>query len=68
MKSPYTKRSQDSKRKVFTVRTTGSMFLFGPELEILDTREFQRLAGIKQLGTSYFVFRGAVHTLSLIHI
>lgn len=62
MRSPYTKRSQDSKRKVFTVRTTGSVFLFGPELEILDTREFQRLAGIKQLGTSYFVFRGAVHT------
>jgi hypothetical protein len=38
------------------------VFLFGPELEILDTPEFQRLAGIKQLGTSYFVFRGAVHT------
>jgi hypothetical protein len=62
MKSPYRKRPQDSKGKVFTVRTTGSVFLFGPELEILDTREFQRLAAIKQLGTSYFVFRGAVHT------
>jgi HD superfamily phosphohydrolase len=47
---------------VFTVRTSGSVYLFGPELDILDTVEFQRLAGIKQLGTSYFVFRGAVHS------
>src|SRR5437588_11457218 len=62
MQSPYTKRPEDSRWKVFTIPTTGSVLLFGPELEILDTREFQRLAGIKQLGTSYFVFRGAVHT------
>src|SRR5262245_46811557 len=63
MESPYSKRgSLDSRTKVFTVRTSGSVYLFGPELEILDTREFQRLAGIKQLGTSYFVFRGAVHS------
>jgi len=62
MKSPYERRPKDAVGKVFTVRTSGTVFLFGPELEILDTPEFQRLAGIKQLGTSYFVFRGAVHT------
>ena len=61
--NPYTRRgATDAERKVFTVRTSGSVYLYGPELEILDTEEFQRLASIKQLGTSYFVFRGAVHS------
>jgi uncharacterized protein len=61
--NPYSRRGDaDRARKVFTVRTSGSVYLYGPELEILDTVEFQRMASIKQLGTSYFVFRGAVHT------
>lgn len=61
--NPYKRRgARDRERKVFTVRTSGSVYLYGPELEILDTEEFQRLASIKQLGTSYFVFRGAVHS------
>jgi len=29
---------------------------------IMDTPEFQRLAGLRQLGFSDFVYRGAVHT------
>jgi HD superfamily phosphohydrolase len=72
--NPYERRGErDRERKVFTVRTSGSVHLYGPELEILDTPEFQRLASIKQLGTSYFVFRGAVHTrfehaLGAVHI
>lgn len=61
--NPYERyRSEDIDRKVFTVRISGSVYLYGPELEILDTVAFQRMAGIKQLGTSYFVFRGAVHS------
>jgi uncharacterized protein len=61
--NPYIRRGKkDRERKVFTVRTSGSVYLYGPELEIIDTPQFQRLAGIKQLGTSYFVFRGAVHS------
>ncbi len=61
--NPYSRRGErDSERKVFTIPTSGSVHLYGPELEIVDTKAFQRLASIKQLGTSYFVFRGAVHT------
>ena len=48
--------------KTFTLPVSGSVLLEGPEVEIVRTREFQRLGGLKQLGTSYVVFRGAVHT------
>lgn len=36
---------------------------FSPmEIELMDTLEFQRLRGIKQLGTSFLIYPSAVHT------
>jgi len=40
----------------------GDIELTSLEAEILDTREMQRLRGIKQTGAAYLVFPGALHT------
>lgn len=40
----------------------GDVYLTHEELRVLDTREMQRLRGIRQLGTAYLVYPGAVHT------
>jgi len=57
--SPY---ANDDRAKTFTLPASGSVVLYGPEIDVVRTRAFQRLGGIKQLGTSYVVFRGALHT------
>ncbi len=58
--SPY--RDDNRPPKVFTLASSGEVVLFGPEIDIVNSAEFQRLAGLKQLGTSHLVFRTAVHT------
>lgn len=40
----------------------GDVYLTHEEVRVLDTREMQRLRGVKQLGTAYLVYPGAVHT------
>lgn len=40
----------------------GDIHLTDNELQVLESREMQRLRGIKQLGTAYLVFPGCVHT------
>ena len=51
-----------SKFSVLRDPVHGDVYLSHEELRLVDTREFQRLRGIKQLGTANLVFPGAVHT------
>jgi HD superfamily phosphohydrolase len=58
--NPY--GGDDFDQKTFTLPVSGAVRLWGPEVGVIGERAFQRLAGIKQLGTAYLAFRGAVHT------
>jgi len=51
-----------SKRKLIRDAVHGDIEMTALEVELIDTPEFQRLRGIKQLGTAYLVFPSAVHT------
>src|SRR5215475_52385 len=51
-----------SKRKLIRDAVHGDMEMTALEVELMDTPEFQRLRGVKQLGTAYLVFPSAVHT------
>ncbi len=49
-------------RKLIRDAVHGDIEMSALEVELMDTPEFQRLRGIKQLGTAYLVFPSAVHT------
>src|SRR5439155_23282272 len=51
-----------TKTKVIRDAVHGDIELGPLEVELIDTPEFQRLRGIRQLGTAYLVFPSAVHT------
>ena len=51
-----------SKRKLIRDAVHGDIEMNSLEVELMDTPEFQRLRGIRQLGTAYLVFPSAVHT------
>jgi HD superfamily phosphohydrolase len=51
-----------SRLRVIRDPVHGDVHLSAEEMRILDTPEMQRLRGVKQLGTAYLVFPGAVHT------
>src|SRR6476659_1280325 len=50
------------KRKLIRDAVHGDIEMGPLEVELMDTPEFQRLRGIRQLGTAYLVFPSAVHT------
>ena len=51
-----------TKKKLIRDAVHGDIEMGSLEVELMDTLEFQRLRGIKQLGTAYLVFPSAVHT------
>jgi HD superfamily phosphohydrolase len=51
-----------SKRKLIRDAVHGDIEMSPLEVELMDTPEFQRLRGIRQLGTAYLVFPSAMHT------
>jgi HD superfamily phosphohydrolase len=50
------------KHKLLRDAVHGDIELGPLEIELVDTPEFQRLRGIKQLGTAYLVYPSATHT------
>ena len=54
--------SQRTQYSVLRDPIHGDIYLTSEEMRLIDSREFQRLRGVKQLGTANLVFPGAVHT------
>lgn len=50
------------KLKIIRCPVHGDMEFPSELMALIDTPEFQRLRGVHQLGTAYFVYPGAVHT------
>jgi len=62
--TPATPRHPANKKGWSVLREPvhGDVYLTHEELSLLDTREMQRMRGIRQLGTAHLVYPGAVHT------
>ena len=64
----YYTKSERNKGKVVNDPVHNHMYFSGKMCDVIDTPQMQRLRELKQLGTAYYVFPGASHNLSLIHI
>ena len=53
---------EKEKGKLYQDRIYGAKVLSPLAVELIDTAEFQRLAGLRQLGFADLVYRGAIHT------
>ena len=49
-------------KKTIRIAVTGDVLLTAAETVVIDTADFQRLRGVRQLGTVNFVFPTALHT------
>jgi len=49
-------------KKTFQTLVSGAVMVTRPELEIIDTPDFQRLRRVRQLGSSCMVYPTAIHT------
>ena len=62
----FKKENEDFKKlradKTFGIAVCGDVLLNKLEVTIVNTKEFQRLRKIKQLGSTYMVYPSAVHT------
>lgn len=54
--------TQRKKKSVLRDPVHGDIYLSEEELQVIDTPEFQRLRGVRQLGAAYLVYPGALHT------
>src|SRR5205085_9050648 len=59
---PRPQNNDMSRRKLIRDAVHGDIEMSSLEVELMDTPEFQRLLGIKQLGPASLVFPSAVHT------
>ncbi|HSY48744.1 MAG TPA: HD domain-containing protein [Thermoanaerobaculia bacterium] len=49
-------------RKTIRIAVSGDVFVTAAELKVIDSADFQRLRGIRQLGTVNLVYPTAIHT------
>ena len=60
--NPPVKLSERKRFSVLRDPVHGDVYLTHEEIALLDTPQMQRLRGIKQLGTAYLAYPGAMHT------
>ena len=60
--APNTWREMLKPKKTIQIAACGEVMITLPEMEIIDTRDFQRLRRVRQLGAACVVYPTALHT------